>query len=318
MGRSSAGGGGGGRSSGGRSSGSRSFGGRSSSSRSSRSSGSSFSSSSSGSSYHRHYHSHSYYGGRGGAYSSSAPARETSPEEMIKQVFILLYIFWAIGLVVVLVATFIFKTQSPSYQREPLARSLSTETQYVVDNARWGVADRDMSGMKYFYKKTGVQPIILLEDHTTYPESKLTDAELEAYLTNKYNELCTDEGHALFMYWDDGLGNFDFYWLVGNRAKTVIDDEACDIVFSCFDNNATSDMSDSQFVSISFRQAAGRIMRSPNSWVKIPLIGLPLLIVVFIVLVCLHVSMHKKRLRVAEMEAAASILSQNTEDLKMD
>lgn len=318
MGRSSAGGGGGGsRSSGHHSSSSRSFGGRSSSSRSSSSSYRTSSYSGGHSSYHRHYHTHRSYGGSG-IYINGVDIRDMSPEQVTKEMFTLIYIFWVIALVSLLVASFVFWKNAPSFQREKLETSLCTETTYVVDDARWNVYDRDMDGMKYFYKKTGVQPIILIEDAVTYPESKLNDTELEAFLQEQYDSLCDDEGHALFMYWDDTRGNFEFYWLIGNRAKTVIDDEACDLVFKYFDNNATSNMSDDEFISKSFKSAANAIMKSPNSWMKIPCIGIPVLVVALVIIVFAHVSTRKKQLKVAEMQAASEILKQNTEDLKMD
>lgn len=327
MGRSSAGGSsGGGRSSGGSSGGSRSFGGghhsssRSSSS-SSRSSYGSFRSSSSSSS-HRGYSSHSYRPSHTTVYRSyrptSAQYRNTNLPAGTSQagsVYPFLFVIWTIAFVAFLFSVFAVKGSTSDFQREKLASRLVTPTEYVIDDANWGVANsKTEAGMKYFFNKTGVQPVIILSEGINGDRWPATGF-IEQYMTDVYDAYIKDEGHALFMYLDHGSGDFDVYWLIGSEAKSVVDDDVCDKIMAYFDRYATSDMSDEEYISTTFKKSADWAMGNPNKWIVYGVSGGLIFLIVLGLLIFLATSSKRKEQRIREMAEANDILNNDTEEM---
>lgn len=248
MGRSGRGSGGGSRSSGSRSVGSRSSGGRSSSSRSGYSSSRS-SHSSSHSSYHRpSYHSCGYSGPRI-SYSHIYFGNGDNKGFLIAFCVIFILFFLTI---------FTFgqsgNITASTVEREPLTKGTVIETEYYTDELGWiDSVSKLESGMQHFYQKTGVQPYIYITD--TIPSG----LDINSYANSLYEDLFNDEAHYLLLFYERN-DEYKMQWVCGAQAKTVIDQEASDIILDYIEKYYYSDMSESEFFSKAFSDAADRIM----------------------------------------------------------
>jgi uncharacterized membrane protein len=244
---------GGGRSFGGRSSGSRSFGHVSGSSRGGRS-GRSVSGHSGGSPGSPFIF---IGGGRsyGGRYGSGG--RGPSPSRAI---------VIAIILIIVLVVLFAIISSAGSsvpastYQRDPLAKGIALETEYLRDDAHWinNVSGVERS-LRYFYDKTGVMPYLWIAESIDGSRF-VSDDEAEAALNVFYDEEISDEGHIVVLFLETGADDYDIYYVAGAAAKTVLDQEALDILMGYFDRYYYSDYDDNEYFSNVFIDAADRIM----------------------------------------------------------
>lgn len=149
-----------------------------------------------------------------------------------------------------------------SIDRKKLDPSLCTTSEtWYVDNAGWIHDERTLiSGLDSFYKKTGVQPLLVLPS-----DMNMTRDEAEEYLTNLYDFMFEDKGHLIWMYLDHGSGNYEQYYFVGNSAKAVINDEALHIIKDYVDANAATNKTDEEFFADSFASAGERMMKKTTS-----------------------------------------------------
>ena len=281
-------GGGGSRSSGGSSSGSRSSGGRSSSSgsrSSGRSSGSSSSSSSSrsGGFFTRRsgrvfpgpfngggYSSGGGYstgGGHPGGSSSSGTGWGCSTMIIILMILIIIVVFIILGTSAIFSGGDITKS---TLERIALPAGAVNETGYYTDELGWiSNETKLLIGMKYFHKKTGVQPYLYIVDNINGSHHP-TESEFDAFANQLYDELFTDEAHILLVFFEYNNAYMDRY-VCGTQAKTVIDAEAADILLDYVDRYYYDDsLTDEEFFSKAFSDAADRIMtvtRSP--WISV-------------------------------------------------
>lgn len=267
MGRS---GGSGGRSSGGSSGGSRSSGGRSGGFGSSHRSGGSggfgsFGSSSGGGFFGsgtRMSSRGSNYGGSGGPVGCGCGAF------LIILVIVLIFLL-IIGIFMASVFTGSSEITKSTVARQPLPAGSVNETEYYSDELGWINNQTKMEeGLKYFYQKTGVQPYVVIIDNVNDSQNP-TEFELDSYANALYDELFSDEAHLLFVFYEYN----DFYmdrYVAGTQAKTVIDREAADILLDYIDRNYyDSNLTDEEFFSNSFRDAAERIMTvSKSPWIS--------------------------------------------------
>lgn len=319
-GRSSGGGSrGGSRSSGGRRSSSsssgrssRSFGSSSRSSRSS-SSWSSRSSSSYGGSSHRHIH----FGGssRGGG----GCGLSLTPVIVIVVVIVMIFSFSIISSImssVFSIFTMFLPDREPNaggyvsestIEREPLPPEYVIETDWFTDELDWIASASTLeSGMREFYKETGVQPYLYLVDSvngSTYP----SEDEMHTFANGLYDELFEDEGHLLLVFQEHNSdGNYYAYYVAGMQAKTVIDDEAADILLDYVDHYYYSDLDEDEMFAAVFRDTAERIMHKETSPLPIILIVLGVVAVAVIALVWWTRAKKQKNL---EREQTARILN---------
>lgn len=171
-----------------------------------------------------------------------------------------------------------------SIERRALPKGSVNETDYYIDNLKWiGNKTKLESGLKHFYEQTGVQPFLYLTDNINgnyYPDEN----EMDIFANDLYDELFTDEAHLLFIFMEYEGIYMDWY-VVGSQAKTVIDNEAADILLDYIDRYYyDDDLSDEEFFSESFRDAGDRIMtvtRSPWITVIITISIVILVIVLF-------------------------------------
>ena len=158
-------------------------------------------------------------------------------------------------------------------EREPLPASASHETGYYTDEEDWFARPSDLeSGLKYFYQKTGVQPYVYVvgSSHGT------TLSALQTFADEQYDALFDDEAHYLMVFYDDGSGGYSWAYAVGNQAKTVMDNEANEILADYIDRYYYDNtITDEEFFSLSFEKTADRIMTvtKPASAYIMPVVG---------------------------------------------
>ena len=239
--------------------------------------------------HHHHHHPHSfwgfrmpwfgygggrrYYGGSGGGCGCSA----------------LIAILIGLIVIVSIVRTSVFDWQSsPDYsydyvdddydseyepyigestwQRKAIDKSLSEETAwYQDDNGGEDIWINSPSaledGLQYFFERTGVRPYLRINTQETSAEVlEMTDEERFDYVEEMYGELFTDDAHALFVISDDGNENWRYDDYIGAEALLVMDYEAINILYDCFDYYWTTDLEEEALFSNSFRDAADVLM----------------------------------------------------------
>lgn len=171
-------------------------------------------------------------------------------------------------------------------EREALPKGSVNETDYYTDELGWISNETKLvRGLKYFYEKTGVQPYLYITDTvggSHYP----SESELDTFTRNLYDELFTDEAHILLVFFEyENEGYMDRY-VCGTQAKTVIDTEAADILLDYLDRNYyDDDLTDEEFFSNSFSDAADRIMTVTKSpWISVMMVfGIIVLVLVLFI-----------------------------------
>jgi hypothetical protein len=272
---------GGGRSFGGRSSGSRSFGHVSGSSRGGYSGGrAGRGGGSAGSGGSRGGPFVFIGGGRsyGGRYGSGGRGPGSSRAVIVAIILIVLFL-----VVFALIIPAEGSVPASTYQREPLAKGVALETEYLRDDAHWisNVSGVERS-LRYFYEETGVMPYLWIAESID-GDRFVSDYEAEVALNEFYDEEISDEGHIVVLFLETSTDDYNIYYVAGAAARTVLDQEACDILMGYFVKYYTSDYDNNEYFSNVFTRAATRIMT------KTPPINLILLCVAagLIALICI-------------------------------
>ncbi|HAZ06557.1 TPM domain-containing protein [Acetobacterium wieringae] len=223
---------------------------------------------------------------------------------------IVLILVLIIGAFVASVITGPAEVTKSTINRQPLPAGSVNETEYYRDELGWIKNQTKMEeGLKYFYQKTGVQPYVVIIDNINGSYHP-TESELDSYANALYDQLFTDEAHLLFVFYEYN----DFYmdrYVAGTQAKTVIDREAADILLDYIDRNYyDSNLTDEEFFSNAFRDAADRIMtvtRSP--WIAaMTTIGIVFAVVILAILLFVWWR-HAKKQKNLEDKRTAEILS---------
>jgi hypothetical protein len=193
---------------------------------------------------------------------------------------------------------------SSTIQREALPAGSVNETEYYTDELGWiGNNTKLEAGMKNFYKKTGVQPYLYITDTANGSHYPTLD-DLQAFAEQKYGELFSDQAHLLLVFFEYEPGEYMDYCLTGSQAKTVIDNEAKDILLDYIDRYYySSNLSeDEAFFSKSFSDAADRIMKVTTSpWIPV-LIVLSAAVLVVILFVWWRHAKKQKNLEAQQTE----------------
>jgi len=186
--------------------------------------------------------------------------------------------------------------QKSTYEREKLPASAVTETAYYTDEGGWFSNKSELeSGMKAFYRETGVQPYLYLLDNGTLTST----SELTALAEELYPRLFTDEGHFLLVFCDDNRGSYNCGYTVGSQAKTVMDSEAVAILADYLDRYYNDySISEEEIFSKTFADTGERIMTVTKS----PLPTLTICATVILVAAVVFVTAKKNR---EQKEAAA-------------
>ena len=192
---------------------------------------------------------------------------------------------------------------SSTIEREPLPPEYVTETDWFTDELDWIASPSTLEGgMREFYKETGVQPYLYLVDSvngSTYP----SEDEMHEFANGLYDELFEDEGHLLLVFQEhDSDGNYYSYYVAGKQAKTVIDDEAADILLDYIDYYYYSDLDEDEMFAVVFRDTAERIMHRERSLLPVIFIVLGVVAVAVIALVWWTRAKKQKALERAQTE----------------
>lgn len=177
-----------------------------------------------------------------------------------------------------------------SRDREPLEKQYVTLTGdwYRDDIGDW-ISDKVTleRGMRAFYEETGVAPYLYLTE-TVYDSSRPTESKMSAFANELYDSLFTDEGHVLVIFQEyNSDGQYYSYYLAGKQAKTVIDDEAGEILLDYIDHYYYSDLTEDELFGTAFKKAGERIMtrtKSPLEQMMMPIIIVVALVVLFFIL----------------------------------
>ena len=234
--------------------------------------------------------------------------------------------------------------QKSTIEREKLeSTSLVESSEYYEDKLYWIKSGSVLeTGMRSFYEKTGVQPFLLITDTVVSEESSdssneesedyaneyydetlddeadlfttdteesdkrsdFSDKEFEDFANDYYDEKFEDEAHLLVVFFEYN-GKYRSCYVTGKEAKTVIDDEAGEILLDYIDHYYYSDMDEDEFFSRSFEDAGTRIMRVTPDYTWI--IGLIIVIIILLVII-FKIWKKRKKLKLEEMEKAQKII----------
>ena len=189
-------------------------------------------------------------------------------------------------------------------ERVALPASASTETAYYTDaDGDWiHRSDKLESGMRAFYRETGVQPYLYILPNGISTSIK----DLTQLAEELYGKLFTDETHFLLVFCDDGNGSYNCGYVVGSQAKTIMDSEAIDILSDYLDryyNDYT--LSEEEIFSKTFASTATRIMTVEKS----PFVPILICTTIVIVLVLVFFMVKRRReQRIREQQKVEEIL----------
>ncbi len=240
------------------------------------------------------------YGGGGNGGNPHQPRRQGSGTVIatICIILVMLMLFF-----VVIGGASNGEIQKSTYQREKLPASAVTETAYYTDEGGWFSNRSELeSGMKAFYRETGVQPYLyLLPNGTTTSTTELT-----AYAEELYPQLFSDEGHFLLVFCDDDYGSYNCGYVVGSQAKTVMDDEAVAILADYLDRYYNDySISEEEIFSKTFEDTGERIMTVTKS--PLPVIVICFAVVAVAVMVFITLKKHREQ-KEREQKRAEEIL----------
>ena len=191
--------------------------------------------------------------------------------------------------IIIMVVVMIFASIPPAaygsvtrstVKREPLPRSSVVEAGYYTDELGWiGNQTKLTAGMRNFYAKTGVQPHLYITDSINGSHNP-SDIDLDNFAYEVYDRLFSDEAHLLLIFFEYN-SRYHTWYLCGTQAKTVIDNEAADILLDYVDKYYYSDMNEEEFFSRAFDDAAKRIMSvTVSPWVYVGAVAAVLAIII--------------------------------------
>lgn len=189
-------------------------------------------------------------------------------------------------------------------QREPLEATAVITTNYYQDELGWIRSGTKLeSGMKEFFKKTGVQPFLYLTDTVNGTHNPSAD-DMDTYANLLYDELFEDEGHilVLFFEYEGNPGAYSTWYVCGNQAKTVMDQEACDILLDYIDSYYYSDLDEDEMFSTAFEKAGERIMTVTKSPVPMIVVAVCAVVVVIVAFRWWKKAKQQKNLEAAQTE----------------
>ncbi|MHB1316046.1 MAG: hypothetical protein ACYCX2_11270 [Christensenellales bacterium] len=193
--------------------------------------------------------------------------------------------------------------------RKALPADAVNETGYYSDELGWIYNQTEFeTGLKNFKRKTGVQPYVFLTGNINGSYDVPSDDELKAYAENMYDKLFTDEAHLLLVfYYNDANEIYRYWYVVGLQAKSVIDQEAGDILENYIDlYYGDNSLTDEEFFSKTFNDTGERIMSVTTSpWVTVLII----LGVAAVLVIAFMWWQHAKKQKNIEAEQTEEILS---------
>ncbi len=136
---------------------------------------------------------------------------------------------------------------------------VSKTAYYTDEDGDWiHSASKLENGLAHFYDKTGVQPYVYILKNG----SVTSVDDLNKKSSELYDQLFSDEGHFLLVFCDTGNGTFNCGYTVGTKARTVMDDEALDVLAEELNNAYNNADSDEEVFSDAFYNTADTIMKA--------------------------------------------------------
>lgn len=116
------------------------------------------------------------------------------------------------------------------------------------------------SGLRDFYNETGVQPYLVITDQVN-GDYNPTGQDVFNYANLIYDEMFSDEGHMVFVFQcpDNGT-EYNMAACTGAQAKSVVDEEALEILYDYLDYYFYSDLDEDEMFAKAFEKAGERIM----------------------------------------------------------
>lgn len=190
-------------------------------------------------------------------------------------------------------------------QRERVETGVVFSGRNFVDMANW-VEDADglSKSLEYFYQKTGVAPYLIIQTF-----NDVTEESLAAKAEEEYNAHFDDEGHLLLIFNEDDTGSWMYQTWMGAQCSTVMDNEACNILFDYIDAYYYSDRDTTHFFGDAFRDAADKIMTKEKGFFEALAVPIILVILCIILLLIFRFVIRSKELKVQQARADAEILN---------
>ena len=137
----------------------------------------------------------------------------------------------------------------------PLERTVETDLDVLDTDEKAAI----MEAIEYFYGETGVQPCFLLLGGIN-GEANPDETAVNDYLYDKYVDLFgADEGHLLLLMLLNG-DDYTTWYIIGDDAVNVTDQEACELLLGKIDAYAESGAYIADAVSSALRDTAAEIM----------------------------------------------------------
>lgn len=149
-----------------------------------------------------------------------------------------------------------------THTHQKLAKSECDESdEWIDDRADWLDDEAEVvSAMRYFYKKTGSQPYLVVANDVD-GKTDFTDAEAEDWVNDIYDEQFSDDGHTVVAFVEYSESEYAYYIVAGRSAQSVIDEEARNIIADEINYWYTdTSLDDSQYFAKVFTESADTIM----------------------------------------------------------
>ena len=148
--------------------------------------------------------------------------------------------------------------------RTPLPAGSAIETgPLFTDHLNWiGNQSQLAVGMRNFHQATGVRPHLYIIGEI-YGTQIPTNAQLLSFAQSRYDYLFNDEAHVLLLFFENDAQQYGMVVVPGNQARSVIDQEAEDILLDFVQRYYYMDITEEELFSGAFNSAAERIMHVP-------------------------------------------------------
>ncbi|MCL2404797.1 MAG: hypothetical protein FWC92_04525 [Defluviitaleaceae bacterium] len=206
--------------------------------------------------------------------------------------------------------------------RTPLPAGSAIETgSLFTDHLNWiGNQSQLVVGMRNFHQATGVRPHLYIVGEI-YGTQNPTDAQILSFAQGRYDALFNDEAHVLLLFFENEAQLYGMAVVPGNQARSVIDQEAEDILLDFVQRYYYMDISEEELFSRAFNSAAERIMHVPPEPPNNRAIWLTVIIVAGVLLLTLLLFrwwQRKQEQKNLEAEQTERILSQPLESMGSD
>lgn len=182
----------------------------------------------------------------------------------------------------------------------------------IIDNLGWLTEDVGDKGidevedaLDYFYKKTGVQPMVVLSDGLKDIPG-VAGSNVESQMKSLYASKFKDDGHLIFyMDSENGADSYDnIYIYAGYAADSVIDGYAQNVIYDTFDYYFFDTAVDEyELVAKTFTSSANKIMNNTGNILRMIAYGCLGITVVIVLVAVGKVIKSKKELDEAVAEA---------------